>query len=135
VRIVVTGSNGHLGEALVRTLLKTAHPAVGIDRKASAFTACVGTITDRDFVRRCVRGADALVHTATLHKPHLVTHTPQDFIDTNVTGTLDLLEEAVSAWVSSFVFTSTTSVFGGRLGSFRRWTTIRRSAERTRTAT
>lgn len=47
-------------------------------------------------------------------------HTPspdtrQDFVDTNLTGTLNLLEEAVSAGVSSFVFTSTTSTFGRAL--------------------
>jgi nucleoside-diphosphate-sugar epimerase len=47
-----------------------------------------------------------------LHKPHLVTHSRQDFIETNITGTLMLLEEAVSAGVLSFILTSTTSVFG-----------------------
>src|SRR5204863_1087225 len=39
----------------------------------------------------------------------------QDFVDTNVTGTLNLLEEARSAGVVSFVFTSTTSAFGAAL--------------------
>jgi nucleoside-diphosphate-sugar epimerase len=54
-------------------------------------------------------------HTATLHKPHVVTHARHEFVDTNVTGTLNLLEEAVAANVESFVFTSTTSVFGDAL--------------------
>jgi nucleoside-diphosphate-sugar epimerase len=54
-------------------------------------------------------------HTATLHKPHLATHGRQEFIDTNIGGTLNLLEEAVAAGVKSFVFTSTTSVFGDAL--------------------
>jgi UDP-glucose 4-epimerase len=53
------------------------------------------------------------VHAATLHKPHVATHARQDFVDVNLTGTLNLLEEAVAAGVRSFVFTSTTSVFGG----------------------
>jgi nucleoside-diphosphate-sugar epimerase len=75
----------------------------------------VGTITDRAFVRGCMRGVDAVIHAATLHKPHVVTHTRRDFVETNVTGTLNLLEEAVSAGVSSFVFTSTTSAFGRAL--------------------
>jgi nucleoside-diphosphate-sugar epimerase len=43
------------------------------------------------------------------------THTRQDFLDTNVTGTLNLLEEATAAGVVAFVFTSTTSVFGHAL--------------------
>jgi nucleoside-diphosphate-sugar epimerase len=54
-------------------------------------------------------------HAAALHKPHLATHSRQDFVDTNITGTLNLLEEAVTAGVESFVFTSTTSVFGDAL--------------------
>jgi UDP-glucose 4-epimerase len=54
-------------------------------------------------------------HAATLHKPHVATHGRQDFVDTNVTGTLNLLEEAVAAGVEAFVFTSTTSVFGDAL--------------------
>src|SRR5205085_7331239 len=70
---------------------------------------------DRGFVRRCMRGVDAVVHSATLHKPHVATHSRQDFVDTNVTGTLNLLEEAASAGVKSFVFTSTTSTFGRAL--------------------
>jgi UDP-glucose 4-epimerase len=112
MRILVTGSGGHLGEGLVRTLQNTAHEVVGLDQTPSPFTTNVGTITDREFVRRCLRGVDAVMHTATLHKPHVATHTRQDFVDTNITGTLNLLEEATSAGVSSVVFTSTTSTFG-----------------------
>jgi UDP-glucose 4-epimerase len=54
-------------------------------------------------------------HIATAHKPHIATHSRQDFVDVNITGTLNLLEEAVIAGVESFVFTSTTSVFGDAL--------------------
>jgi nucleoside-diphosphate-sugar epimerase len=115
MRILVTGSSGHLGEALVRVLRGTPHQVVGLDRAASPYTARVGSITDRDFVRDCVRGAEAVIHAATLHKPHLATHARQDFIDTNITGTLHLLEEAVAAGVAAFVFTSTTSAFGRAL--------------------
>src|SRR5262249_24073642 len=63
----------------------------------------------------CVRGVDVVLHAATLHKPHVSTHSAQAFVDTNVTGTLTLLEEAVAAGVGAFVFTSTTSVYGGAL--------------------
>jgi nucleoside-diphosphate-sugar epimerase len=96
-------------------LQNTSHEVVGLDRTPSPFTARVGTITDRDFVRRCMVGVDAVIHTATLHKPHVATHTREDFVDTNITGTLNLLEAAVSVGVSSFVFTSTTSAFGRAL--------------------
>jgi UDP-glucose 4-epimerase len=66
-------------------------------------------------VRRCLDGIEAVVHAATLHKPHVATHARQQFVDTNVTGTLTLLEEAVAAGVGRFVFTSTTSAFGRAL--------------------
>jgi UDP-glucose 4-epimerase len=58
---------------------------------------------------------EAVVHTATLHKPHIGSHGRQRFVDTNITGTLNLLEEAVEAGVDRFVFTSTTSTFGRAL--------------------
>jgi UDP-glucose 4-epimerase len=112
MRILVTGSRGHLGEALTRTLRASAHEAIGIDITASPYTDRVGSIVDRAFVRTCMRGVDAVLHTATLHKPHVATHTRQQFVDTNVTGTLNLLEEAAASNVSAFVFTSTTSTFG-----------------------
>ena len=92
--IVVTGSGGHLGEALVRSLRAAHRPVTGIDIKHSPFTDQVGSICDKPFVEACMKHANAVVHTATLHKPHVATHSWQDFIDTNVTGTLVLLEAA-----------------------------------------
>jgi UDP-glucose 4-epimerase len=115
MRVLVTGSAGHLGEALVRTLTNLRHEVVGLDILKSPFTMHVGSITDRACVRQCMQGVRAVFHTATLHKPHIATRRRQDFIDTNVTGTLNLLEEAVAAGVESFVYTSTTSVFGDAL--------------------
>ena len=114
-RVLVTGSAGHLGDALMRALEHSSHEAIGLDIKNSPFTHQVGSITQRSFVKRCMQGVDAVLHTAALHKPHIATHSRQDFVDTNVTGTLILLEEATSAGVGSFVFTSTTSVFGRAL--------------------
>jgi UDP-glucose 4-epimerase len=115
MRVLVTGSAGHLGEALMRTLPAAGHEAIGIDVLASPFTHHVGSIVDRGFVRRSIDGVDAVVHTATLHKPHVATHSRQAFVDTNITGTLNLLEEAVAARARAFVFTSTTSAFGRAL--------------------
>src|SRR5215510_3337796 len=113
--VLVTGSAGHLGEALMRTFVQADRRAVGVDIKKSVFTEAVGSITDRAFVKTCMRGVRAVLHTATLHKPHVVTHTRQDFVDANITGTLNLLEEGTAAGVRAFVFTSTTSVFGRAL--------------------
>jgi UDP-glucose 4-epimerase len=115
MKILVTGSSGHLGEALVRTLQSASREVVGLDTIESPFTSEVGSITDRSYVKRCMKGVKAVLHTAALHKPHVITHSRQDFVDTNITGTLNLLEEAASVGAGSFVFTSTTSVFGDAL--------------------
>jgi UDP-glucose 4-epimerase len=115
MRILVTGSAGHLGEALMLTLPRSGHEAIGLDIKSSPATQRVGSITERDFVRPCMQGVDVVLHTATLHKPHVASHTRQAFVDPNITGTLNLLEEAVAAGVKSFIYTSTTSTFGHAL--------------------
>ena len=113
--VLVTGSSGHLGEALVRTLQAQRRKVIGIDIRRGAFTHRVGSIADRDFASRCMKGIWAVLHAATLHKPHVATHGRQDFIDVNITGTLNLLEAAASENVAAFVYTSTTSVFGDAL--------------------
>lgn len=115
MRVLVTGSAGHLGEALVREFGAAGHDVVGLDVAASPFTTVVGSITDKTLVRQALRGVDAVLHTASLHKPHVRSHRRPEFVETNVTGTLTLLEESVSAGVSRFVFTSTTSTFGRAL--------------------
>lgn len=115
MRTVVTGSSGHLGEALVRVLRAAGADVLGIDVLPSAFTDVVGSVTDRGLVERCLDGAGGVVHAATLHKPHVGSHPKQAFVDVNVTGTLTLLEGAVAAGVGAFVLTSTTSAFGDAL--------------------
>jgi UDP-glucose 4-epimerase len=115
MKALVTGSSGHLGEALVRTLLDLGHEVAGLDSRESPFTTHVGSVADRSLVHRSIQGVRTVFHAATLHKPHVATHSRQDFIDTNVSGTLRLLEEAVMGGIKTFVYTSTTSVFGDAL--------------------
>src|SRR5690242_9000804 len=115
MKALVTGTSGHLGEALARTLGELGHEVVGLDIVEGAFTSKLGSIVDRCIVARCMAGIDTVFHAATLHKPHVGTHGRQEFVDVNVTGTLNLLEEAAAAGVRAFVFTSTTSVFGDAL--------------------
>jgi UDP-glucose 4-epimerase len=115
MKVLVTGSSGHLGEALVRTLRDLGYQVAGLDILESPFTTHAGSICDRSWVRHCLRGVQQVFHAATLHKPHVGTHSRQEFIDTNLTGTLNLLEEASATGVGSFIYTSTTSVFGQAL--------------------
>src|SRR3546814_1896338 len=99
MKVLVTGSAGQLGEALVRSLREQGREVVGLDILASPYTSAVGSLMDRAFLRRCLAGVATVYHAATLHKPHVATHRRQDFVDTNITGTLNLLEVAVSAGV------------------------------------
>ena len=115
MRILVTGSAGHLGEALVRVLRDAGEDVRGADLLPSPSTDLVGSLADRDVARRAVAGVDAVLHAATLHKPHVGSHARRDFVDANITATVNLLEEAVAAGAGAFVFTSTTSAFGRAL--------------------
>jgi UDP-glucose 4-epimerase len=116
MRVLVTGSSGHLGEALMRVLgSEDGVDAVGLDVLPSPYTTVVGSVADRACVHRCMDGIDAVVHAATLHKPHVASNGRAAFVDSNVTGTLNLLEEAVAAGAGRFVFTSSTTTFGRAL--------------------
>ena len=115
MKVLVTGSSGHLGEGLIRHLDKLGIDPVGLDIKPSVFTEYVGSITQPDFIDSCMQGVDAIIHAATSHKPHVGTHSLQEFVDTNISGTLNLLEAAVKHKIKSFIYTSTTSTFGDAL--------------------
>jgi UDP-glucose 4-epimerase len=126
MRILVTGSSGWLGQTLVPRLEHDGHDIVGIDPVPAPTTQIVGSIVDRALVRAVLRdyAIEAIIHAGALHKPHIATRGPGEFVSVNVQGTLNLLEEAVApgAKVDRFVFTSTTSVMvsraisGGRAG-------------------
>lgn len=113
--ILVTGSAGHLGEAILRLGRARNIPMTGLDRVPSPFTDHVADVADIDAVTHAMAGVTGIIHTATLHKPHVATHSVQAFVDTNISGTLTLLQAATTAHVSAFVFTSTTSTFGRAL--------------------
>ena len=125
--MLVTGSAGHLGEALMRTLRARDTDCIGVDVLGSGFTDVVGSIADRAVVDECMRGVTHVLNAATLHKPHVATHPRQAFVDTNITGTLNLLEASLANAVEAFIFTSTTSTFGDALtppaGSPAAWIT------------
>ncbi len=108
MKTLVTGSAGHLGEALMRTLRAEGAAVVGIDRRPSPWTDRVGDIGDPVFVRSAMAGVTQVLHTATLHKPHVDSHPRQAFIDTNVSGTLNLLEAAAASTVPTSTVASSS---------------------------
>ncbi len=84
----------------------------GLDVAAGAATQVIASVADREAVFAAVRdrAIEAIVHCGALHKPDIARNPRQAFIDTNITGTLNLLEAAVEAGHPRFVFTSTTSL-------------------------
>jgi UDP-glucose 4-epimerase len=114
MRILLTGASGWLGQTLAPRLERAGHSVIGLDPVASPATQIVGSIADRQLVRRTMREfeIEAVVHSGALHKPHVETHSRSDFIAANVQGTLNLLEESTApgSKVARFVMTSTTSL-------------------------
>jgi len=94
--ILVTGSSGSLGQALVQTL-KDTYDLVQLDLREPtdeqrAFgPVFVGSITDEAIVAQAMEGVDTVIHCAAIpyaHKPY------RNVLETNVTGTFVMLEEA-----------------------------------------
>jgi UDP-glucose 4-epimerase len=112
MRILLTGASGWLGLTLAPRLRALGHFVVGLDPMPSQHVQLVGSVADRDLVRRAIveNGIDAIVHSGALHKPDIVRRPSEDFIEVNIRGTFNLLEEAVANGVGRFVFTSTTSL-------------------------
>jgi UDP-glucose 4-epimerase len=111
MRVLVTGSSGQLGAEVARQLAPE-HEVIGVDVWPGEWTAQVGDVADTGLISDLMRGVDVVIHIASLHAPHVGQRSMQDFIDTNITGTLRLLEAASAAGVRRFVYTSTTSVYG-----------------------
>lgn len=112
MRILLTGSSGWLGRFLAPMLRAAGHEVIGLDVAPGAATQVIGSVADRALVNRSFaeHGVEAVVHAGALHKPDIVRHPRQAFVDVNVTGTLNLLGAAVAAGHDRFVFTSTTSL-------------------------
>ena len=122
--VLVTGSSGHLGTALMLQLPQLGFRPLGIDiipPSPHIPDTLTGSIFDKAFISSLLAenpSIQHIIHAATLHKPHVESHATQAFIDTNITGTLTLLEAAAAhllPHLQSFIFISTTSTFGAAL--------------------
>lgn len=111
-KVLLTGASGWLGRFLAPMLIKSGHKVIGLDVAPSKFTNEIGSVGDSELVDDIFKrhSITSIIHAGALHKPDIVRFAPQCFVDTNVQGTLNLLETARSNDVGKFIFTSTTSL-------------------------
>jgi NAD dependent epimerase/dehydratase len=130
-KAIVTGACGfigsHLVEALVRRGAKTTaltfYSAIGSNGWMDAVPADVrkeihlvaGDIRDADFMRRLIGPGDTVFHLAALIGIPYSYSSPRSYVDTNVTGTLNILEGARQAGAARVINTSTSEVYGTAL--------------------
>jgi UDP-glucose 4-epimerase len=111
MKIAITGTAGRIGRAIHFNLCRN-HKIVGIDRAPSSATSHIGDICNHDFLANAFTGADAVIHTAALHAPHVGIIDNAEFIRINIQGTKTIIRAARNCGVGQFVFTSTTALYG-----------------------
>ena len=111
MKIVLTGSSGRVGRAIYNALASQ-HEVIGIDRSPFSTTRIVADFADLTLLTSVMEGADAVIHTAALHAPHVGILPDSEFVRINVEGTRLVAEAAQATQVSRLVFTSTTALFG-----------------------
>jgi UDP-glucose 4-epimerase len=116
MRVLVTGSSGKLGSVTVKLLGDFGHMVTGLDISCSTTTNLIANVKDKHKLLEVTQGFDAVIHTAALHGRHMDLNYPREkFVDTNIKGTLNLLNACVANGISKFLFTSTTSIYGKSL--------------------
>ena len=127
-KVLITGADGfigsHLVEALVRkgvevrafTLYNSFNSWGWLDHCApdvkGHFETFSGDIRDPHGVKQAMHGCDGVIHLAALIAIPYSYHSPDTYVDTNVRGTLNVLQAAREIGVQRLVHTSTSEVYG-----------------------
>ncbi len=114
MRIVLTGSSGRVGRAIYNALTSQ-HQVISIDRTPFSTTQIVADFADLSLLTRVMKGAQAVIHTAALHAPHVGIAPDAEFTRINVEGTHLVVEAARATGVGRLIFTSTTAVFSSTI--------------------
>ncbi len=128
VPVLVTGADGFIGSHLVERLLDDGASVRafclynsngslgwldGLDPERRArLDVRLGDVRDARFVRQAVEGVDVVFHLAALIAIPYSYQAPESFVDTNVSGTLNVLEAVRDGGVRRLVQTSTSEVYG-----------------------
>lgn len=128
MKVLLTGADGFIGSHLAERLVRDGHQVRAIvlynsfdsrgwldstsDEIASQIEFLPGDIRDPALMHSAVRGCDAVLHLAALIAIPYSYVAPDLYVQTNIQGTLNLLNAARAAEVSRFVHTSTSEVYG-----------------------
>ncbi|OGX15709.1 MAG: hypothetical protein A2166_02975 [Omnitrophica WOR_2 bacterium RBG_13_41_10] len=129
MRFLITGGAGFIGSHIVERLLKEGHFVRVLDNFSTgkeenlSFTAPYsvlrtqyelirGDIRDKDTCNRACENIDYVLHQAALRSVPKSLKDPESYNDTNINGTLYMLQAAVKNKVKRFVFASSSSVYG-----------------------
>jgi UDP-glucose-4-epimerase GalE len=121
VQVLVTGGCGYIGSHIVQELLGAGHAAVVVDLRAPraglfepGVGVVVGDVRDAQVLDRAfaVGRVDGVIHLAGLKSVAQSVHDPAVYFDSNVVGTLRLLEAMQRARVRAFVYSSSAAVYG-----------------------
>ncbi len=125
-KILVTGSDGFIGSHLVEELVRRGHDVRAfvlynsfnswgwLDRSEvrDDLDVFCGDVRDPGGVRTAMRGCDVVLHLAALIAIPYSYHSPDTYVDTNVKGTLNIVQAARDLGVERVVHTSTSEVYG-----------------------
>lgn len=128
MKILVTGADGFIGSHLVEALVNLGYSvrafvmynsfnswgwldelSADIKSKLDVFS---GDVRDPYGVKEAMRGCDVVMHLAALIAIPYSYHSPETYVDTNVKGTLNILQAAKELGVSKVLITSTSEVYG-----------------------
>ncbi|MDI4650364.1 NAD-dependent 4,6-dehydratase LegB [Cohnella hashimotonis] len=128
MKVLVTGADGFIGSHLTEALVRQGHDVrafvyynsfntwgwldeCGEDVRGK-FEVFSGDIRDSHFVRHAMAGVDAVLHLAALIAIPYSYTAPEAYVDTNVKGTLNVIQAARDLGVSKVLHTSTSEVYG-----------------------
>ncbi|AQQ09144.1 UDP-glucose 4-epimerase [Sedimentisphaera cyanobacteriorum] len=120
MKTLITGGAGFIGSHIARHYSGRAEVVV-LDNLRSGFEENLagtgarlicGSITDRKAVREAVRGCDYVFHLAAMISVPESMHKPQECVETNVQGLLNVLSEASKAGVKRLCFSTSAAIYG-----------------------
>lgn len=105
-RVMVTGNAGKLGSRVAEYLKKAGYDVVGFDIKANPLES----LSNYELVRKRMVGCQFVVHAAAIPHPNL--GTIEDYFETNVVGSLNVMRAAAVSGVRRFIYFSSGAYYG-----------------------